>query len=189
MYRNPPQNQKGFTLLEMIVVVIVIGIMAAAIIPRLSGSRDREFNLLVDQVADVVLMFAHRSSSSNQPSGLRYDPDLHRFELLAKFKEDEGHYWDIDPLAVPIRFPEWLEENKVEIFIDGELADTSQWPITVTPGESRPLVEVALGWEERYALISLSSHSIGPHIWLDGIGTEPLMPIDLDAQGRGREEW
>ena len=189
MYFNAPLNQKGFTLIEMIVVVIVIGIMTAAIIPRLSGNRDREFNLLVDQVADVVLMFAHRSASSNQPSGLRYDPELHRFELLSKFKEDEVYFWDIDPLAVPIRFPDWLEENKIEIFIDGDHADTSQWPITVTPGETRPLIEVALGWDKRYALISLASHSIGPSIWLDGDGVEPLMPIDLDAQGRGREEW
>ena len=29
---------------------------------------------------------------------------------------------------------------------------------------------------------------MGPNIWFDGIGTEPLVPIDLDAQ-RGREEW
>nr|MBC8201213.1 prepilin-type N-terminal cleavage/methylation domain-containing protein [Planctomycetota bacterium] len=35
MHSDLPQNQKGFTLIEMIVVVIVIGIMAAAIIPRL----------------------------------------------------------------------------------------------------------------------------------------------------------
>lgn len=182
-------TSKGFTLIEMIVVIIVIGIMAAAIVPRLSGSRDREFNLLVEQVADIVLMFSHRSSTSNQPTGMRYDTELHRFELLAKFKEDEGHYWDIDPLAPPIRFPEWLEGNAVEIYIDGELTDTSQWPITVTPGELRPLIEVTLGWESRYALISLASHSIGPNIWLDGNGTDPLVPIDLDAQGRGREEW
>ena len=171
---NSRNNPKGFTLIEMIVVVIVIGIMATMIIPRLSGTRDREFNLLIEQVSDIVLMFAHRSSTSNQPTGLRYDED---------------HYWDVDPMALPILLPDWIKGDEVEIYIDGELADTSMWPVTVTPGETRPLIEVGLGWESRYALISLGSHSIGPNIWLDGIGKEPLMPIDLDAQGRGREEW
>ena len=185
----PRTNQRGFTLLEMIVVIIVIGVMAAMIVPRLSGNRNREFNLLVDQVAAIVLMFAHRSSTSTQPSGSRYDPELHQFELLGRYKDDEDYYWEVDPLALPILFPAWIEENGIEIFIDGELMDTSQWPITATPGEVRPLIEVSLGWESRYALISLSSHSIGPSIWLDGSGTDPLMPIDLDAQGRGREEW
>ncbi len=173
----------------MIVVIIVIGIMTAMVIPRLSGNRNREFNLLVDQVSDIVLMFAHRSSTSNQPSGIRYDSELHQFELLAKFNEDGDKYWDIDPLALPILFPKWIDENDVELFIDGELMDTSQWPITVAPGEVRPLIEVSLGWESRHALISLSSHSIGPSVWLDGNGSDPLVPIDLDAQGRGREEW
>ena len=45
-------NRNAFTLIEMMVVIIIIGIMAAMVVPRISGNRDREFNLTVDRVAD-----------------------------------------------------------------------------------------------------------------------------------------
>jgi hypothetical protein len=53
----------------------------------------------------------------------------------------------------------------------------------------RPHIEVVIEWEERSAIISLAPHAIGPNIWLDGQGSDPIMPIDLDAEGRGRDEW
>lgn len=182
-------NQKAFTLIEMMVVIIIIGIMAAMVIPRISGNRDREFDLTVDRIADVVLMFAHRVSTSNQPTGLRYSPEMGQLELLSKVEEEGQRYWDIDPLAQPVKLPTWFEQESVAIYVDGEFMDTIQWPLTTTPGEMRPLIEVTLQWEDRSAVVSLAAHSIGPDIWIDGIGSEPIMPIDLDAQGRGREEW
>ncbi len=185
---NTP-TRNGFTLLEIIIVVAVISIMATLVIPRLGSKQNLEFNLAVERVNDVVLMFAHRVSTSNQPSALRFDSNNNRFELLSKFEDNGNYYWAPDPLAKPVTLPNWLDKNAVAIFVDGELTDTTQWPVTTTPGETRPLIEVAINWDQHSALISLPSHAMGPNIWLDGVGTEPLIPIDLDAQGRGREEW
>ncbi|MDP7005360.1 MAG: type II secretion system protein [Phycisphaerales bacterium] len=182
-------NRKAFTLIEMIVVIIILGVMAAMVVPRMSGNRDREFNLITDQVADVVLMFAHRISTSNQPSGLRYLPETRQLELLSKVEEDGERFWRIDPLSSPIKFPDWITQDSVSIYTDGEFSDTTQWPLTTTPGEMRPHIEVVIEWEERSAIISLAPHAIGPNIWLDGQGSDPIMPIDLDAEGRGRDEW
>lgn len=184
---NPIRH--AFTLLEIIVVIMIIGVLASMIVPRLSGNQNREFTLLVDRVNDIVLMFAHRVSTSNQAAALRFDHEHKQFELLTKVEEDGEYYWSFDPLATPVQLPSWLEADSITIFVDGEIADTSQWPVTATPGETRPLIEVAVEWEDHSALISLPSHAMGPNIWFDDIGTEPLMPIDLDAQGRGREEW
>lgn len=189
MQRDDRPTRFAFTLLEIIIVIMIIGIMASMIVPRLSGNQNREFKLMVERVNDVVLMFAHRVSTSNQAAALRYDPELKQFELLSKIEEEGEFFWNSDPLAPPVRLPSWLEENSITIYVDGEITDTSQWPLTMTPGEARPLIEVAVDWEEHSALISLPSHAMGPNIWFDGAGIEPLMPIDLDAQGRGREEW
>jgi prepilin-type N-terminal cleavage/methylation domain-containing protein len=182
-------HRKAFTLLELIIVVILIGIMSAMVFPRLVGNRSREFNLIVEKVADVVLMFAHRNATSNQPAAIRFDSEVMQFELLAKVKEDGERFWKLDPLATPIKLPTWLEEDALEIYVDGEFTDTSVWPITAAPGESRPLIEVRINWDSRTAVISLPPHAIGPSVWIDDEGTEPMMPIDLDAEGRGQEEW
>ena len=109
--------------------------------------------------------------------------------MLAKVEIDGEFFWGLDPLAEPVRFPSWLEADSITVFVDGEITDTTQWPITTTPGEMRPMIEVAMNWENHAALISLPPHAMGPTIWVDGVGKEPLMPIDLDAEGRGREEW
>ena len=189
MHHRSYSQRYAFTLLEMIVVIIVLGIMSSMVIPRLTGTRGREFNLTVDRVADVVLMFAHRVSTSNKPSGLRFNTEAMQFELLQKVEIEGERFWDIDPLAQPVVLPTWLDQESLAIFINGELTDTSHWPITTTPGEIRPLVEVILRWEDQNAVIKLASHAIGPTIWVDGSGVALLEPIDLDAEGRGREEW
>lgn len=189
MKQGPHNHRRAFTLLEMIVVIIVLGILSSMVVPRLSGNQGREFDLTVDRIADVVLMFAHRVSTSNKPTGLRYNTEAMQFELLQKFEDEGERYWDLDPLALPVKLPTWLDQDSIAIYIDGEQTDTTHWPITTTPGEARPLVEVVLQWEDRNAVITLPSHAIGPAIWLDGMGITALAPVDLDAEGRGREEW
>lgn len=184
-------DHRGFTLLEMIVVVVVLGIIASMAIPRLSGTRGREYELKVEQAADLMVMFAHRLSTSTKATGLQYDSPNRRLFLLTLEKDEDTKesYWIDDPLAPPVRFPTWMEEDAIAIFTDGDYMDTSQWPLTTMPGENRPIIEISIEWEDRSALVMLASHAMAPSVWLDGEGTEPLTPIDLDAAGQTREEW
>ncbi len=184
-------DHRGFTLMEMIVVVIVLAVLASMAIPRLSGTRFREYELKVEQTADLMVMFAHRLSTSTKATGLQYDAPNRKLFLLVLQKDNEGgeSYWMDDPLSAPVTFPIWMEEDAVTILTDGDFADTSQWPLTTMPGENRPIIEISIEWEDHASLIMLASHAMAPSIWKDGDGTEPLTPIDLDATGQSREEW
>ena len=42
------QNKKGFTLIELIVVIVIIGILAAIIVPRLSGFQESATNAAIE---------------------------------------------------------------------------------------------------------------------------------------------
>jgi len=49
---NNPLNQKGFTLVELIMVLVIIGIIAATISPSLTGSDQAQFNMR--NAADLI---------------------------------------------------------------------------------------------------------------------------------------
>jgi prepilin-type N-terminal cleavage/methylation domain-containing protein len=52
---NKRKNQKGFTLIELIVVIAILGILAAIAIPRLAGFTDRANSSAVVAEARTIL--------------------------------------------------------------------------------------------------------------------------------------
>jgi prepilin-type N-terminal cleavage/methylation domain-containing protein len=47
-------NKSGFSLIEIIVAIAIIGVMAAIVIPRLNIRTGRELDLLVDRLANLT---------------------------------------------------------------------------------------------------------------------------------------
>ena len=56
-----PSRQAGYSLLELSVVVLIVGIMAAAVIPTFSSSQAEKLNLVAEGVAQAI-RFAHSES-------------------------------------------------------------------------------------------------------------------------------
>ena len=52
---NKRKNQKGFTLIELIVVIAILGILAAIAIPRLAGFTDKANSSAVVAEAKTIL--------------------------------------------------------------------------------------------------------------------------------------
>ncbi|MFM1890617.1 MAG: hypothetical protein RLZZ565_1374, partial [Planctomycetota bacterium] len=108
---SPPR--RGFTLIEALLVVAVLAILAGLIVPRIGGITRRQESVAIDRVADLLTMFAFRSSAGKQPVGLMYDGRTRTFELLIldidPTQQGDPIVWQPDRLSMPAPLPEGLE--------------------------------------------------------------------------------
>lgn len=76
---NKRKNQKGFTLIELIVVIAILGILAAIAIPRLAGFTDRANSSAVVAEAKTILT-AYSTLVADEPTRTtlpgQNDPEL-----------------------------------------------------------------------------------------------------------------
>ncbi|MCZ6836319.1 MAG: type II secretion system protein [Planctomycetota bacterium] len=182
----------GFTLVEMIIVIVLIGIMAAMTLPRLTGNRDRMFDLATDQVGDLLMMYAQRESLGRRPIGLWEDTMNHRLVLMVldqdEMSTETTSAWVIDRYVKPVVLPD--DVNILDVQAEGQSVDISQWPLQTEPGKNRPAIAIVLEGPERVVTIVLASHALAPFKvngdnYFDSLGG----PIDLDSDGRDREDW
>jgi len=186
----------GFTLIEMIVVIIVLSIVMAIALPRLTSSGNREFDQAADEVANLLMMFAQRDSLSPRPVGLYYSESIGQVLIMVNDIDerypDRPAEWYPDPTVPPVKLPDIVDPSSVLVFADDELVDIRQWPLSHTPGQPRPTIEIQFASEGRDLITSLYL----PHYALaprrsddDGDMMTLRYPIDLDQAGRSREEW
>jgi len=185
------RTRSAFTLLEVIIVVVLIALMATMILPRFGGAKKREFNLVVDSVADLMTMFAQRESLSQQTVGIRFDTGSRAIELvrLQKGADGERNNWVVDTWVDPVRLP--YDVELVDVRADGDYIDIADWPLATTPLDRRPSISLTLRAEAGpAATLTLSPHSTGPTIADDrNRGAFQVTPEDLDRAGRSRQAW
>jgi|GEM_PF-1182717 len=60
-------NAKAFTLIELLIVIVIIGILAVALFPRLTGSqataRDTAKKATLQQVATIIIAYTNQEQS------------------------------------------------------------------------------------------------------------------------------
>ncbi len=187
---------RGFTLVEMVVVMAVLAVVMALTVPRMFGRESRVLQLSTDRVADLLTMFAQRESLSSRPSGILHDTDAHRLVLMVLDADgatlDQPARWRPDRTVKPVQFPPSVDvERGVGASIDGTMVDISRWPIATEPGKRRPSIEISLYDNDgRVKTLVLPAHALKPY---DLDDTDALLasrqPTDLDAAGRQREDW
>jgi prepilin-type N-terminal cleavage/methylation domain-containing protein len=185
---SPPR--RGFTLIEALLVVAVLAILAGLIVPRIGGITRRQESVAIDRVADLLTMFAFRSSAGKQPVGLMYDGRTRTFELLIldidPTQRGDPIVWQPDRLSMPAPLPDGLELAFAREDL-ATLPDT-EWMIATKPGGERPRIELRLEGQavavdlllEPYALAARRS---------DRQNVVVRERRDLDEEGLDRERW
>jgi prepilin-type N-terminal cleavage/methylation domain-containing protein len=193
-----PHNSAGFTLLEMVVVVSIIALLATLAVPRLSGMDRREFNHTVDQVADMLTMYAQRDNVGATPIGIELRRTNRGYELALRLLMRESDAsestaeWVDDRLVAPVLLPEVVDPEMVLVVADHESVDIRETPLSHTPGEDRPLISITLYSRDglHTATLHLDPHAVVPRRKTEySFVTERLESVDLDAEGRSREDW
>jgi len=59
------QNRKGFTLIEVVVVTVVIGVLAAVAVPRLAGSKDKAYVAAMKADLHTIAIYEEQFAAEN----------------------------------------------------------------------------------------------------------------------------
>jgi type II secretory pathway pseudopilin PulG len=178
--------------MELMVVLIILAVLASIALPRVTGSAKRSFETSVDQLSDLLMMYAQRDRLSERPVGIQYDPTRRWLMLVVMQTEDDNKgRWVIDRFVNPVKLPELIDADTLIFSADDEPLDIVNFPLTHQPGESRPTITVTVQSEERAfeAMLHLAPHDLAPRR-IDGNDYYVARQgIDLDSVGRAREDW
>jgi len=88
------QTRYGFTLLELLVLLLILGLGALLIIPRFAGSREKltEDSLLRDLETKIRYAQYH-AVLENKRFLFRYDRDKKKYGILKEADENAGKNW------------------------------------------------------------------------------------------------
>jgi len=82
---------KGFTLIELAVVVLILALLSALVVPRLANIQDGiEAKLSLDSVQRLATRARETAISSGRPVGMAYNESDGAFELRQETDEGDG---------------------------------------------------------------------------------------------------
>jgi prepilin-type N-terminal cleavage/methylation domain-containing protein len=185
---------RAFTLIELVVVIVILGIAAAAIAPRFVGGTARSAEVSALAVRDVISAVATRSVLTGRLVAVAYDSSRGIAEAQTWLTTGAPNDWTApaqwapDPLTPPAG----LNEAKVtSVRADGLTLDPSHWRVEFDPGVRRPALSVWIAQTggKRAWRIDLAAGAMRAEIGSSDRPENAATVIDLDAAGRAEEAW
>lgn len=199
MQETPPANRRnhpfrGFTLIEVVIVGVLMALLATMIVPRLSGMMRRRQHAAIDGAAAVVAAFAFHEATGTKQLALSYDTDFRQLELQVLDSVDDDDTtkpeWRVHPYSQPFTLPETLEITSVQS--DGEALDPDRFFIASQSAGDRPWIVLRLeSASNTGATITLSPYALAPNVHFDSDenAIRARERFDLDDMGLEREDW
>jgi prepilin-type N-terminal cleavage/methylation domain-containing protein len=190
--------RRGFTIIEVVVVIVILGIAAGFVLPRVVGGASRSVRAKADEVGAVLSALARRDAMLSQPVALDYNADSGVLRVLTLRTQETGRGWVSDRL-LPVA--ELLPSSDggvrlVSVRSDQTVYRDEDFRIELDQFQPRGVLEVVLSdSRERYfATVTLGATSLQASIAESegGAGTgggELPEAIDLDALGKEGEAW
>lgn len=130
-------RSRGFTLIEVMVVLVILGITATAVTFSIGGLQARETEREVDRLRLVLEAAGERAATHGTPLEIEFLPGRYRFSLL----DADGQWRPVpegDPLAERL-MPEGLEWRSLRV--EGRKPDIDT-PLVF--GSEMPMFELEL---------------------------------------------
>jgi prepilin-type N-terminal cleavage/methylation domain-containing protein len=101
---NAPRRHRGFTLIELIVVVVVLAVLAGLTLPRVMGTGDRKGRAEAEAAASLLTQAARRQMLTTSRVALEYDAQTAALKIVTLKPTDLTSFdsrerlWVEDPL-------------------------------------------------------------------------------------------
>ena len=101
------QRQRGFTLLEIMVVIVILGILASLVVPNLMGNKEKaDRQKVVSDLVALVTAPAAEPHARNYPEGgyirrLPQDPWGNEYQLLSPGQHGAIDVFSVGPDGMP----------------------------------------------------------------------------------------
>lgn len=185
-----PGRPRGFTLIELIVVVVLLGIVAGMVVPRLFATRGREVEGAARRAAGLLSAAGQRDALTNQRIAVQYHGGTLRLAVFASVGDAGTAQWQFDPL---ISEADLEPARLVEATADGVRLEGASWRLEFPQNKPRPTISLLLAdADDLYRWrVEMSGRESRATVAPEGRGDRPGAGtvIDLDDLGRGEAAW
>jgi type II secretory pathway pseudopilin PulG len=208
--RKTGARAPAFTLLEAIIVMVIMGVLAGMIVPRVLNVGQRQAELEAKAVRSLLSVAAEKADTMNRSVAIDYvdatsGPQGHGPRLTIWVQRQDAKAasdtvgaarvtWVQDPLS------DMVELTRLKIAqatSDGAVLASGKWRVAFTPGQPRPPVELRLepiaSGDGPTWVVSLAPDDteavLGTPDGVRGVVASQSRTIDLDDTGKGDAKW